>query len=361
MPPADVGVVVAKASNVPLQQSLVGRLTAYRSADVRARVPGVLQKRVYEEGTDVREGQVLFAIDPLQLRAALGQTEGALAQAQANYANAKMAADRARQLLPQKYISQSDYDNAIATERTGAASVQAGKAAVDSARINLGYATVRSPISGRAGKQQVTEGALVGQGEATLLTTVDQIDPLYANVAMSYTDLEQVRRLQAGHRGDVDVQLVLPDGSMYARKGKLDFSGDTVDPTTGSISQRAIIPNPDHTLLPGTYITLNVAMATFANAFLIPQAALQRDAQSAYLLVAGQDGKVVRKDVSAEHSQGDNWIVTNGLSGGEQVIVSGLQKAQPGAQVKASPWQPPGAPATQPAAKPQGDDAAKKG
>ncbi len=347
MPPPEVGVVVVKAGSVPLQQDMVGRLAPFRSADVRARVPGVVQKRVYEEGSDVREGQVLFVIDPAQLRAALGQSEASLAQMQATYANARASADRARQLLPQKFISRSDYDNALATERSAAAAVQAGKAALDSARINLGYATVRAPISGRAGKQQVTEGALVGQGAATLLTTVDQIDPLYVNFSMSVSELEQLRGLQDDGAGNAEVQILLPDGTAYGQMGKLDFSGDVVDPATGAVALRARIPNPDKRLMPGTYVTIKTTMGQVANAYLVPQAAVQRDAQSAYVLVVGQDGKVVRKDIDAERSQGSHWIVTKGLAGGEQIIVSGLQKAQPGQPAKATPWQPPGA---QPAA-----------
>jgi membrane fusion protein (multidrug efflux system) len=343
-PPApEVGVIAAKAENVPLQQDTVGRLAAFRSADVRARVPGVLQKRVYEEGSDVREGQVLFVIDPAPLRAALGQSRASLAQAQAEYANAKAAADRARRLLPQKFISQSDYDNALAAERSAAASVQAGKAAVDSAEIDLGYATVRAPISGRAGKQQVTEGALVGQSTATLLTTVDQIDSLYVNFSMSVSELEQIRRLQTGAAGDREVEILLPDGTPYARKGELDFSGDIVDPATGAVALRARIPNPDKTLLPGTYVTIKTTLGQVPDAFLIPQAAVQRDAASAYVLVVGKDGNVARKDIDANRSQGTDWIVTKGLTGGEQVIVSGLQKAQVGKPAKATPWQPPGA------------------
>ncbi len=355
MPPPDVGVVVAKAGNVSLQQDMVGRLAPFRSADVRARVPGVVQKRVYEEGSDVRQGQVLFVVDPSQLRAQLGQSQASLAQMQASYANAKAFANRARQLLPQKFISQNDYDNALAAERSAAAAVQAGKAAVDSAQINLGYATVRAPISGRAGKQQVTEGALVGQGAATLLTTVDQIDPLYVNFSMSVSDLEQVRRLQADTARDTDVQVLLPDGTPYEHPGKLDFSGNVVDPATGAVALRARIPNPDKRLLPGTYVTLKTTLGEVSNAFLVPQAAVQRDAQSAYVLVVGTDGKVVRKDVDAERSQGAEWIVTKGLAGGEQIIVSGLQKAQPGKPAKASPWQAPG---TQAANKPAGAQAA---
>lgn len=378
MPPPEVGVIVAKAGDIALQQDMVGRLAPFRSADVRARVPGVVQKRSYAEGSDVREGQVLFVIDPAPLRAELGQASAALAQAQANYANAKAFADRARQLLPQKYVSRNDYDNALAAERSAAAAVQAGKASVESARINLGYATVRAPISGRAGKQQVTEGALVGQGTATLLTTVDQIDPLYVNFSMSVSELQQIRSLQADASAKTPVRVLLPDGTPYAHPGVLDFSGDVVDPATGSVSLRARLPNPDKTLLPGTYVTLQATLGRVRGAFLIPQLAVQRDAKSAYVLVVGQDGKVARKDIVAERSQGSDWIVTQGLDGGEQVIVSGVQRAQPGQPAKASPWQPEGAPpaAGQPAAgkpapdksaagkpeagKQQGDDAKKK-
>ena len=372
MPPPEVGVIVAKKSNVPLRQEMVGRLAPFRSADVRARVPGVVQKRVYEEGSDVRKGEVLFLIDPAPLRAALGQAQASLAQAQASYANAKANADRARQLLPQKFISKSDYDNALATERSSAASIQAARAAVDAAQINLGYATVRAPIDGRAGKQQVTEGALVGQGTATLLTTVDQIDPLYVNFSMSVSELAQARGLQSSGQAP-QVQVQLPDGTVYGHAGELDFSGDIVDPETGSVSLRARLPNPDKQLLPGTFVSFGITLGQVPDAFLVPQVAVQRDAKGAYVLVVGQDGKVVRKDVKAERAQGSDWIVTDGLAGGEQVIVSGVQRAQPGQPAKASPWQPPGAqpaaagaPASaqpaegQPAKDKQGGDAASK-
>ncbi|GAB3309233.1 efflux RND transporter periplasmic adaptor subunit [Luteimonas notoginsengisoli] len=372
MPPPEVGVIVAKKSNVPLRQEMVGRLAPFRSADVRARVPGVVQKRVYEEGSDVRKGEVLFLIDPAPLRAALGQAQASLAQAQASYANAKANADRARQLLPQKFISKSDYDNALATERSSAASIQAARAAVDAAQINLGYATVRAPIDGRAGKQQVTEGALVGQGTATLLTTVDQIDPLYVNFSMSVSELAQARGLQSSGQAP-QVQVQLPDGTVYGHAGELDFSGDIVDPETGSVSLRARLPNPDKQLLPGTFVSFGITLGQVPDAFLIPQVAVQRDAKGAYVLVVGQDGKVARKDVKAERAQGSDWIVTDGLAGGEQVIVSGVQRAQPGQPAKAAPWQPPGAqpaaagaPASaqpaggQPAKDKQGGDAAGK-
>lgn len=361
-PPPEVGVVTVNPASVPLQKDLVGRLAPFRSADVRARVPGVLQKRVYEEGSDVREGQLLFVIDPAPLQAALSQSQASLAQAQANYTNAKVAADRARKLAPTNYISKSDVDNALAAERSAAASVQAGKASVDSARINLGYASVRSPIAGRAGKQQVTEGALVGQGDATLLTTVDQVDPLYVNFSLSVAELEQVRSVQRGQaQSATQVQVVLPDGTPYERMGTLDFSGDVVDPATGAISLRARIPNPDKALLPGTYVTLKATLGQQQNVFVVPQAAVQRDATSAYVLAVGKDGKVARKDIATDRTQGPNWIVDKGLTAGDQIIVSGLQRAQPGQPAKAVPYQADAGKAAPPGAKKEGDAAAAKG
>lgn len=363
MPPPEVGVVTLQPRDVALTKDLVGRLAPFRSADVRARVPGVLQKRAYEEGSDVRAGQLLFVIDPAPLQAALSEAQGSLAQAHASYVNAKAAADRARRLLPQKFISQADYDNALAAERTAAASQQSARAAVESAGINLGYASVRSPIDGRAGKQQVTEGALVGQGSATLLTTVDQIDPLYVNFSIGIGELEQIRRAQSAPGAESRVQVVLPDGSVYGEPGELDFSGDIVDPTTGAISLRARIPNGDRRLLPGTYVTLRATLGTQQDVFAVPQAALQRDAKGAYLMVVGRDGKVLRRDVVTDRADGGNWIVSRGLTAGDRVIVSGLQKVQVGAPAKAVPWKS-GAdgkapPATQP--RPSAGTAAEEG
>ena len=346
MPPAEVGVITAQPQAVPLSKELVGRLAPFRTADVRARVPGVVQRRVYEEGADVREGQVLFTIDPAELQAQTGASRAALAQAEATYANARAAADRARRLAPSQFISRSDLDNALAAERSAAAAVQQARAALSSSSISLGYSTVRAPISGRAGRAQVTEGALVGQGTATLLTTIDQIDPLYANFSISIAELDQLRRAQSeGEPGDRDVQVVLPDGTVHAERGSLDFEGSTVDPATGAVSMRARLANPDRRLLPGTFVTVRATLGLQRNVYLIPQAAVQRDAQSAYVLVVGADNKVVRKDITADRAQGPNWVVEKGLAPGDRVIVSGLQKAQPGAPVKASAWQPEAAPA----------------
>jgi membrane fusion protein (multidrug efflux system) len=350
-PPPEVGVVEAKATDLPLTLEVGGRLAAFRSADVRARVSGVLQRRAYTEGSDVREGDVLFVIDPAPLQATLSNARASLAQAEASYANARANAERARRLAPEHYVSAADLDNALATERSSQAAVQAARAAVESAQINLGYATVRAPIAGRAGRQRVTEGALVGQGEATLLTTVDQIDPLYANFSLGVGELDRIRQAQAAAPdAAASVDVVLPDGSVHPHAGALDFSGDVVDPATGAISMRAVVPNPDGRLLPGTYVSLRARLGQLRGVFAIPQAAVQRDARSAYVLVVGADGQVARRDLQVERAEGGNWIVSSGLSDGDQVIVSGLQKVQPGAPAKAVPWTPQGAAATPAAA-----------
>lgn len=331
--------VAVHAQPVPLTRSLVGRLSATRSADVRARVAGVLLKRLYVEGSDVKAGQPLFQIDPAPLRAVLDGALAALAQAEANAANAHITAQRSRELLPSGLVSRSDLDNAQAAERSTAAAVGQAKAAVGTARINLGYATVTAPISGRAGQQAVTEGALVGQGTATLLTTVEQIDPIYVNFDQPAVDVERLRRAQVA--GDVTVargkqvrvQVILPDGTPYSHDGTLDFLDVVVDPATGAVALRAIVPNPDHLLLPGMFVGVRLSSGEVNRGFLVPEAGLQRDAGGPYVLVAGPDNKVAQKRVTAETLEGSNWVVTAGLADGDRVIVAGTQKARPGTTV----------------------------
>ncbi|KGI78400.1 GntR family transcriptional regulator [Oleiagrimonas soli] len=336
MPPAQVGVEVTAPQAVPLIRDLVGRLSAYRSADVRARVSGVLLKRDYDEGTEVHKDQVLFQIDPAPLQATLDSARAALASAQADYTNNHVAANRARELAPKGFVSQSDLDNAEAAERTAAAAVKQARANVESAKINLGYATVRSPIDGRAGKQQVTEGALVGQGSATLLTTVDQIDPLYVNFTMSVDDLDRLRQAQAQgnasllNTNQAKLRLTLPDGSVYGQPGTLDFSGTTVDPDTGAVELRGVIPNPEKSLLPGMYARLKVTFGTLKNVYLVPEPSLQRDTRGPYVLVLGKDGKVELHRVTTAGTYQNHWIVTKGLDKGERLIVTGMAHAQPG-------------------------------
>jgi membrane fusion protein, multidrug efflux system len=334
-----VGFVVVHAQSVPLTRDLVGRLSATRSADVRARVAGVLLKRLYKEGSDVREGQPLFQIDPAPLRSALEGAEAALAQADANATNAHVAAQRARDLLPSGLVSRSDLDNAEATERSTAAAVQQAKAGVGTARINLSYASVTAPIAGRAGQQGVTEGALVGQGSATLLTTIEQIDPIYVNFDQPAVDIERLRRAQsagsitAERASAVSVQLTLSDGTPYAHAGTLDFLDVSVDPATGAVALRGVIPNPDHQLLPGMFVGVRLASGAVNRGFLVPQAGLLRDDNGPYVLIAGPDDEVSQKRVTVDTLRAADWIVTGGLADGDRVIVSGTQNARPGSRV----------------------------
>jgi membrane fusion protein (multidrug efflux system) len=352
-PPPQVEVVTAQAQSVALTRQLVGRLSSYYSANVTARVSGVLLKRVYTEGSQVRKGQLLFQIDPAYYKTQLDNDLAVLAEDQASYVNDRISAERYRKLLPVGSVSQQTVDNADAAERSAAAKVEADQAMLESARLYLSYTRVTSPISGIAGQQQVTEGAVVGSSTSdagaggTLLTTVQQIDPAYVNFTISAADLVTLRQAQSTgsvaltQQNATTVQIGLPNGSRYGRLGALDFSDVAVNATTGAVSLRALVANPAHELLPGMYVTLTVVLGQQNNVFLIPQQALQRDTVGAYLLVVAQDGKVARKDVSATDSQGTDWIVTSGLANGDQVIVLGLQAVQEGGQAKASPWQPP--------------------
>ena len=350
MPPPEVGVVTVQPQNSPLTRDLVGRLSAYRSADVRARVAGVLLKRDYEEGTDVKRGQLLFQIDPAPLQAELNAAKAALAQAQASWTNNKVTAQRVRELAPKGYVSKADLDNALAAERSSAAAVQAARANVETARINLGYAHVTAPIAGRAGQQQVTEGALVGNGAATLLTTVEQIDPLYVNFTLSVESLENMRQAQSegnvtlAGQNKASVRITLPDGSTYAEPGTVDFSAATVNPATGSVDLRATIPNPQHKLLPGMYVTLQANLGQRHKVFVLPQQAVQRDTAGAYVMTVGADNKVVRKEVTTADMRNGDWVISGGLKAGDKVVVSGIQNVKEGEPAKPSPW-PRGAPA----------------
>lgn len=360
-PPPEVGVVQAKSESVPLTQDLVGRLSATRSADVRARVAGVLLKRVYTEGSDVKEGQTLFQIDPAPYRAALNVQIANLASANATYENNRVAADRARSVGAKGLLSKSDVDNAVAAERTSAAAVQQAKASLDTAKINLGYTDVVAPISGRSGQQQVTEGALVGQGDATLLTTVEQVDPIYVNFSQAVGQIDTLRQAAAkgsvtlADQGKAKVELLDQGGNPNGVAGVLDFSDTAVDPSTGAVTLRASVANAEHRLLPGQYVNVRLTLGDLAHAWRVSQAAVQRDAQGPFVFVVGGDGKVVQKRVSTDTLKGGEWIVTDGLADGDQIVVSGVMKVKPGAPAKAVPFQPPaaaGAPAQAAAAAP---------
>lgn len=342
--PPEVGVVRVRAESVPLTREVVGRLAPVRTADVRARVPGILLKRLYVEGSEVREGQPLFQIDPAPLRAALDAALAQLAQAEASAKNAHVAAERNRALIPSGLVSRSDVDTSNANERSTSAAVKQAEANVEAARINLGYATVTAPISGRSGQQQVTEGALVGQGEATLLTTIEQIDHLYVNFDRPAEEILRLRNEeQSGEVSLVEhdkahLQIILPNGEAYPQIGIVDFADVTVDPTNGAVAFRGVIANPDRLLLPGMFVNIRLIIGTQNHAFLVTQAAVRRDATGAFVQVVGSDGRVVQKRVRAETMLGNNWLITEGLEDGDQVIVSGVDKVKPGMLARAVPY-----------------------
>jgi membrane fusion protein (multidrug efflux system) len=354
-PPPEVGVVVVRAGPVPLVREASGRLAPTRASDVRARVAGVVQKRLYQEGSMVKEGQPLVQIDPAPLRAQFAAAQANLEQAEAAAKNASVTAARNRELVKQQLVSRMQLDDSEALERTTAAQVSAAKAQVDSARINLGYANVTAPIAGRAGQMRVLEGALVGQGEATLLTTVEQVDPLFVFFDQPASDFERLQRAQAAGQvtisqgNQAEVRVIRADGSEYPHVGKLSFSDFSVNPATGAVAFRGVIPNPDRLLLPGMYVNVRLTAGVLNRGFVVPQLAVQRDAQGAYVLAVGADGVVAAKRVDVVGSEGTSWVVGEGLEDGDQVVVSGLQMAPPGTKVVAKPVDA-AAPATSPPA-----------
>jgi membrane fusion protein (multidrug efflux system) len=357
MPPPAVGVVTTALQPVPLQSELPGRVEAQRVAQVRARVTGVVHKRLFTEGSDVKEGQPLYLIDPAPYQAAADSARATLAKAQANLTQATAQAQRAKPLAEARAISEQDYVNAQAAQQQAQADVAAAKAALRTAELNLGYATVRAPIAGRIGRAAVTEGALVSAAEATLLATVQQAGSVYVNFTQSAAEVLSLRKavsagkLQPGAAGAaVPVSLVLDDGTVLAQRGRLLFRDLTVDPSSGQVTLRAEVPNADGLLLPGQYVRVRLAQAVMPAAILLPQQAVQRSAQGDSVLVVGADGKPQSRPVTVGPAQGNQWVVLDGLKPGEQVIADGFQKMfVPGAPVKPVPWQPGGA-ASAPAA-----------
>ncbi|MBT2326482.1 efflux RND transporter periplasmic adaptor subunit [Variovorax paradoxus] len=364
-PPPEVGVVVATPTDVGLVTELPGRLEASRVAEVRARAAGILQKRLFREGSDVKAGQPLFSIDPAPYAAAAQSAQASLARAEANAVQAKALAERYKPLVEANAVSKQEYLNAVAAAKTAEADIAVGRASVQTAKINLGYASVTAPISGRIGRALVTEGALVGQGDATALAVVQQIDPVYVNFTQSASDVLKLRRaMEAGQfkrasgADAASVRVLLEDGSEYALPGKLLFSDLTVDSSTGQVTLRAEVPNPKGELLPGLYVRVKVEQAQATNAITVPQQAVTRTQQGDTLTVVGADGKLSKRTVKISAAQNNQWIVLDGLKAGEQVMVDGFQKLMmmpPGAAVKAVPWTPPapasaGAPKAAPAA-----------
>jgi len=341
-PPPQVRVLVVHPGELAFTHELVGRLQPTLVAQVNARVSGNVLKRVYTEGSHVKAGQVLFRIDPAPLLAILHERQAALAQARASAENAKVTSHRYAKLLQRGLISRQVYDNASATERTTAAAVQQATAQLETAKLNLSYATVRAPIAGRAGLAKVTVGALVSAAAATPMTTITRINPLYAYFSEPYHEVEKLRQAQATDKlkpapgGKPLVQIILPNGHLYAEAGRLDFTDMAVNPQTGTVQLRAIVANPKRQLLPGLFVTIRLNMGSLGKVYRVPQAAVLRNQKGPYLLILGAGNKVVLRHVKLGQMEGSDWIVTQGLRNGERVIIDGVQKVRPGGVVRIS-------------------------
>ncbi|EQC0211520.1 multidrug efflux RND transporter periplasmic adaptor subunit AcrA [Salmonella enterica subsp. enterica] len=336
----EVGVVTLKTEPLQITTELPGRTVAYRIAEVRPQVSGIILKRNFVEGSDIEAGVSLYQIDPATYQATYDSAKGDLAKAQAAANIAELTVKRYQKLLGTQYISKQEYDQALADAQQATAAVVAAKAAVETARINLAYTKVTSPISGRIGKSSVTEGALVQNGQASALATVQQLDPIYVDVTQSSNDFLRLKQELANgslkqENGKAKVDLVTSDGIKFPQSGTLEFSDVTVAQSTGSITLRAIFPNPDHTLLPGMFVRARLQEGTKPTALLVPQQGVTRTPRGdATVLVVGADNKVETRQIVASQAIGDKWLVTDGLKAGDRVVVSGLQKVRPGAQVK---------------------------
>lgn len=362
-PPPEVGVIVAKFEPVALQTELPGRVEPVRTAQVRARVNGVVLKRLFTEGSEVKAGQSLFQIDPAPYAAALNSAQATLGKAQANLTQASTQAERYKPLVEANAVSKQEYVNVVAAQKQAEADVAAARAQVQIAQINSGYANVRAPISGRIGRALVTEGALVSAAEATQLALIQQTNTVYVNFTQSATELQRLRKsanLKVRGDGALPVTILLDDGSELPAKGKLLFSDVSVDPTSGQVTLRAEVPNADGALLPGQYVRARLSQAELPAGMLVPQQAVTRGSQGDTVIIVGPDGKPGPRPVKIGSQQGTNWVILDGIKEGEQVVVDGFQKMQaPGMSVKPVPWNggqgaAPAGPATPAAAAPAG-------
>ena len=336
-----VGVVTLKTEPLNVTTELPGRTAAFRIAEVRPQVGGIILKRNFVEGSEIKAGTSLYQIDPATYQAAYDSAKGDLVKAQANAQISRVTVNRYKPLLGTNYISKQDYDTAVATAAQADAAVVSSKAAVETARINLAYTKVTSPISGRIGISSVTEGALVSNGQATALATVQQLDPIYVDVTQSSNDFLRLKQELADGslkqaNGKAQVKLLMDNGKEYSQAGTLEFSDVTVDETTGSITLRAIFPNPQDSLLPGMFVRARLDEGVNNNALLVPQQGITRNPRGdATAMVIGADNKVELRTVTTTQAIGDKWVVTDGLKSGDKVIVTGLQKIKPGVQVTA--------------------------
>lgn len=338
----EVAVVTLEPRTVDITTQLPGRTTPYRVAEVRPQVTGVITKRLFIEGSEVKAGQQLFQIDPAPYQAALSSAEAALKRAEARLVSARLLEERYAPLIEANAVSRQEYDEAVAAHAQAQADVAAARAQVETARINLVYTQVRSPISGRIGRALVTEGALVTAEQQQPLALVQQLDPIYVDITQSSTEMLRLQRqvengeLQKDEKNQADVRLTLEDGREYELTGKLQFSEVSVDPTTGSVVLRAIFPNPNRQLLPGMFVRARLTQAVKRDALLVPQRGVLRNQRGEpYVLVVGDDGTVAQRSITTDRAIGNEWLVTSGLAPGERVVVDGLQKVRPGVQVRA--------------------------
>jgi membrane fusion protein (multidrug efflux system) len=352
-PPPQVEVMTVEPRSVANSIELPGRVQAVRIAEIRARVNGIVQRRLYEEGSDVQAGDVLFEIDPREMRASLNAARAALERAEANALNAGQDVRRYQGLVAKQAISQQEFDSAQARLRSARADVSEAKAAVQSAQLNLEYTRVESPIDGRAGRAEVTEGALVNAANGTLLATVEQFDPVYVNFAQSSSDLLALRaqvaagELQLPERGRVEVQLFLENGAEYPHRGRINFLAMTIDESTGSVALRAEFPNPERLLLPGQFVRARIAAGTRPEAVLVPQRAVRVGNTRAQVLLVDAEERAVSREVRLGELHGSDWLILDGLQAGDRLIVEGA--ARSGQPVRALPYDPkPQAPAGSP-------------
>lgn len=344
LPPPEVAVVQVEPQEVVLTTELPGRTAAYRVSEIRPQVSGLIQKRFFEEGADVKGGQILYQIDPEPFQAALDNANAALARAEANLPAVKSRAERFKELVIEKAVSQQDYDDAAAAEKQAEAEVAFWKAQVQTARINLGYCRVVAPISGRIGRSNVTEGAIVTAYQPVPLATIQQLDPMYVDVPQSTTELLRLQqRLEEGRltrkgASQHTVELRLEDGTTYPLEGRFQFRDVSVDPSTGSVILRMVFPNPKGILLPGMFVKALVREGVNEHAVLIPQQAVSRDPKGNPLaFIVDADGKAQPRMLGLDRAIGSMWLVASGLAAGDRLIVEGLQRVRPGVPVRAVP------------------------
>jgi membrane fusion protein (multidrug efflux system) len=356
--PPEVGIVVVKPEKVALTTELPGRTSPHMIAEVRPQVGGIIQKRLFAEGSDVRAGQVLYQIDPSTYQAAYASARAAEARAEANLIPARLKEGRFKELVKINAVSQQDHDDAHAALKQAEADVASTKAAVETARINLAYTKITAPISGRIGRSTVTDGALVTASQPAALATIQQLDSMYVDVTQSSAEMLKLKQnlasglLKKGGTAQARVKLLLEDGSAYPLPGSLKFSEVTVDPSTGSITLRAVFPNPKQTLLPGMFVRAVLEEGFIEQAILVPQRGVSRNpAGNATVLLVGAEEKVEPRVIKVVRTVGDKWLVSEGLKTGDRVILEGVQKARPGTTVKAVPFGSP--PATTPPGPPK--------